>query len=349
MSTDLVIVSVGGNPVDLAISVWLDAKGKRSDSEETRRAYGDTLARFRAVCRDAGGDLDGYDVRALALLLQGWAGHTRPDGRPVAAATFNQRVAIMASFYAFARKRQLLDLAANPADLVERRPVQEYAGAQPLDPQDVAARLASLDTHTPAGLRDRALLSLALMTGRRASELAALRWGDITLSGSGGKARITWRRTKGNHKEHNELDASTTAALLRWLSAAYGRELGPSLDPDAPLWLSLSRNIQGRRRAMTVDAISDVYAKRLGVSKIHASRHTFAHTMRALGASDATIQAMLGHRNIATTNRYLRRLDVPSNPQAAGLAAVFGIAPVETEAETEAEDAHLQQRSESTA
>jgi integrase/recombinase XerC len=323
MATDL-IVSAGGHPVELAIAVWLDAKASRSDSRKTARAYHDTLTSFRQVCRDAGGDLDGPDANVLSLLLQGWAGRPRPDGQPVAAATFNQRVAIVASFYTFARKRGLLALVTNPADLVERRTVHPYAGAHPLDLGDVAARLETIDTTTLAGLRDRALVTLALMTGRRASELAGLRWGHLTHSG--GRLTVTWARMKGGDTRREELDASTAATLLTWLRAAYGGELG-ALEPEAPLWLTLSRNLRGHRHAMTVDAIADVFAKRLGVSKIHVSRHTFADTMRRAGASLFEIQAALGHKNPATTSHYLRAIEVASNPYAERMAMLFGIAP----------------------
>jgi integrase len=93
------------------------------------------------------------------------------------------------------------------------------------------------------------------------------------------------------------------------------------------VWLALSRNLQGRARAMTVDAIADVFAKRLGVSKIHASRHTFADSMRKVGASPSEIQAALGHANLATTSRYLQALTAESNPHAGDLAALFGLVP----------------------
>src|SRR5262249_27616218 len=80
-------------PLDLAIAAWLHAKTGRTGSARTARAYADTLAAFRAAALAAGADLDG-EARALGLLAQAWAG----DGDP-APATFNQRLAVVSSFY----------------------------------------------------------------------------------------------------------------------------------------------------------------------------------------------------------------------------------------------------------
>ena len=60
----------------------------------------------------------------------------------------------------------------NPITLVERKPVQSYANAQALDPKEVEPRLAKINTNTLAGVRDYALLLTALVTGRRAAEIA---------------------------------------------------------------------------------------------------------------------------------------------------------------------------------
>src|SRR5215218_6224562 len=104
--TDLVIRPQSG-VVTLALAAWLDAKAGRSQSAETRVKYRSTLESFRAATRTAGLDLDA-DPDALGLLAQAWAGASAP-----AAATYNQRLAIVSSFYTFAHKRALLRMA-NP-------------------------------------------------------------------------------------------------------------------------------------------------------------------------------------------------------------------------------------------
>src|SRR6059058_1266662 len=109
---ELVLNSIG-TPLDLALIAWLDAKSNRSQSHKTETAYTTTMSAFRAMLHRATTDLDG-DVAAISLLAQAWAGQGRPSP-----ATFNQRLAIISSFYSFAMKRGLLD--GNPIARVERR------------------------------------------------------------------------------------------------------------------------------------------------------------------------------------------------------------------------------------
>ena len=311
--------------IELARAAWLHEKRGRSDSAKTERAYADTFDSFRDALHAAGLEVDTPDPRKVALVAQGWAAAPRArDGRPVASATVNQRLAILSSFYTFARRRGLLALGAHPLEDVQRRPVQDYAGARPLEYARVAERLAAIDRRDGnlAGKRDYALLSLGLQTGRRLSELAALRWGDVTLSG--GRATVTWRRCKGAKTMRDTLPEPVTAALLAWLHAAYGAELGPTLAPDAPLWISLATN-GTRGHPLTLQAISAICARRLGVSQVHALRHTFAHAMETVGAKVSDIQARLGHASLATTGRYLAALRSAENAHSDDLAALFGL------------------------
>lgn len=306
--------------IELARAAWIHEKRGRSDSAKTERAYSSTFDAFRAALRSQGLDIDA-DPRAVALVAQAWAAQPRArDGRPVSSATYNQRLAVLSSFYVFARRRGLLNLE-NPLELVDRRKVQDYASARPLEYDAVAERLAAIDRATLAGLRDYALLSLALQTGRRLAELAALQWGDVYLSG--GRATVTWRRCKGAKVMHDQLPDAVTDALLAWLAAAYGAELG-TLAHEAPLWLSLARN-GTRGHPLSLQAIADICQKRLGVSKVHALRHTFAHAMEHVGAKVSDIQARLGHNSLETTGRYLAALRSAENAHASDLAALFGM------------------------
>jgi integrase len=319
--------------LDVAIAAWLDETGKRSGSAETLRAYRSTLASFRTVCRGLGLDLDTLDRLEEAerkLLVQGWAGQpqgrgSRGSGRPgvetVAAATFNRRLAILSSFYASARGLLGID---SPAAVVKRRPVQGYAGAVPLSAASVAERLAAIDRQTPAGARDYALLVVALQTGRRASELAGLRWGDVRSDE--GRLTLTWQRTKGGKTMRDTLPAAVGQALLAWLHVAYG---GADVDLDAlapvsPIWRSLARN-GSRGQALGVQSVADIWAKRLRTSKVHSTRHTFARTMELLGAKVSDIQARLGHASLQTTGRYLAALGSAENQHGDALAALFGV------------------------
>jgi integrase len=299
---------------------WLAAKAGRSGSVKTARAYRDALRAFRAELWAHGLDLDG-EARLIALLAQDWAarpGTGAHQGRAVTPATYNQRLAILSSFYSYAIRQGFTE--RNPISRVERRPVQDYARAVALDAATVRQRLKMIDRATLAGRRDYALLAVALQTGRRVSELAALRWGDLTLSRE--RIGLTWQRAKGGKVLRDNLPAEVSQVLLAYLHTLYGPALD-GLPADAPVWVSLSPRNRGQ--AMTIQTVADICLKRLGTSKVHTLRHTFAHTMEQAGARVSDIQARLGHESLHTTGRYLAALSSADNAQAERLAELFGI------------------------
>jgi integrase len=339
-STTTLVPSRGGPSVELAVSVWLDAKARRSESERTATAYRETIAAFRqALGRAAtdewhpgGLDLDAAP-QAIALVAQAWAFRRADGSETVAAATANQRLAILSSFYRFAGRRQLLTTPdgapiANPIDQLERATVHPYGGARALSAETISDQLATIDRSTLRGSRDYALLTLALSTGRRASELRGLTRGDVLLDrstatpGNGARVTVLWRRTKGGKSMQDTLAEGTAAALLAWLTAFYGERLG-TLPLDAPIFVSLSRRNYGRRLGR--QGLANVYQARLGTSKVHTTRHTFARQMEDAGAKVSEIQRRLGHASIATTGRYLAELASAENPYAATLEERFGV------------------------
>ena len=304
------------HPLDLAIAAWLHAKASRTGSAKTATAYATTLAAFRAILGGHGFDLDG-DPRLLALIAQGWAGSGNP-----APATFNQKLAILSSFYSYARTHDLLQ-GGNPITRVDRRPVQGYAGAGALPYLQVRARLAAIDRATLAGKRDYALLALALQTGRRLSELAGLRAGDLTPSGE--RMVVVWRRCKGGKTLSDTLPPALTRALGQYRDAlCTDAPLPAAAGADAPVWVSLSRNASAGK-PLGIQSIADICLRHLGTSKVHALRHTFARAMEDTGAKVSDIQARLGHDSLATTGRYLASLHRADNPHADHLAALFGL------------------------
>lgn len=303
--------------IEQVIAVWLDAKSKRTDSAKTKRAYADTINQFRSLLQSAGLDLDS-EPAIVATIAQGYAGRSVSEGKDVAGATFNQRLAILSSLYTYAHKHQVIE--RNPIGLVERRPTNHKDAAMPLDPFEAQTQLQAIDRTELQGLRDYVLLSVLLVTGRRASELANLRYGDIRFVGK--KAGVTWTRCKGGKIMHDELPAHTSGALLSYLHKIYGRALS-TLDRDTPIWVSCSRHNQGQ--PISAQAIADICLERLGTSKIHTTRHTFAVAMEQAGASLSDIGARLGHSDLKTTSEYMKRLHSAENAYASKLESLFGI------------------------
>lgn len=295
------------------VAAWLAAKAGRSGSVKTKRAYTDAARSFRQTLQSVGHDLDA-DAAAVALVAQAWAAQGEP-----APTTFNQRLAIISSLYSYAEKRRLL--TSNPIRLVERRAVQGYAAAVPLDAGTIRARLEEINCSTLVGRRDYALLTVFLATGRRLAEVAALTMGDLTIQGE--RVQLVFRRAKGGKVLRDQLGAGTSAALLDWLRACYGDDLA-GVAGEKPVWVSLARN-GTKGQPLSTRAIGLMCEARIGTSKVHALRHTFAHAMEGAGAKVSDIQARLGHSNLATTGRYLAALRAAENPQSEALETLFGV------------------------
>ncbi len=310
--------------VEQAIEEWLYRKKiSKSGSEKTQKAYRDTIVSLRETLQRGGLDLlsDPVDVARVAAV---WAAQRDPKSRrtgSIADSTYNQRLAIISSWYSFVKKIYEVDIVNPVASVrVEKRRVQAYAYAEPLHADDVRARLESIDQQTLLGKRDYALLSIGLMTGRRAAELIGLRWGDVKRRGS---QTILEFHCKGGKVMKDALDEDTAKAFYAYIEAAYGKGY-KELPPETPVWVSLSR--QNKGQAISTRTLNLVCERVFGTTKIHTLRHTFAKEMERSGASLTDIQKRLGHEDIATTAKYLQELGSEENVHAPKLAKRFGIA-----------------------
>jgi integrase len=307
--------------LDQAIFEWLEQKYTRTSSKKTRTAYQETMQSFRVRLQQGSIDLldTPIDIARVATI---WAKLREPTSRhegEIAPATYNQRLAIISSFYTFLQETYHLDIP-NPIESVKKRSVQAYASAVPLDGDEIALCLANIDRSTPIGKRDYALLMVALTTGRRASELVSLRWKHLRQSGK--KVIVTFENCKGGKVMRDQLDATVSKALMEYLHSVYGAKLG-DLDPSAPIWVSFSR--QNRMQAISTHALRNICEAYMGTTKIHALRHTFAVEMEKMGAPISEISARLGHTNEKITSTYLKQTRSAENPFASRLAARFGV------------------------
>lgn len=304
--------------LDQVLVAWLHAKSTRTESAKTERAYSDAILKFRIVLQNAGIDLDSPKNALISTLAQGWASKNAKTDGLVSSATFNQKLAILSSFYTYAIKKGVC--SSNPILLVDRRPVSHPNVAHPIETSAVKTILADIDKKTVEGLRNHALLTLAFATGRRARELTGLRWGHIHLTS--GKMVITWVRCKGAKVMTDEIKPKTQQALLTYLHAVYESDLA-QLPATAPIWVSLSNNHRGG--PISTQAIADICVEHLGTSKIHATRHTFAVNMEKAGAPLSAIGDRLGHSNYKVTADYMKQLHSSENPYGDALEELFGM------------------------
>jgi integrase/recombinase XerC len=157
---------------------------------------------------------------------------------------------------------------------------------------DEAVRLVELPTSGELGVRDRALLELLYSSGLRVSELCALRWSDldledclVTVFGKGSKTRVV---PVGSH---------AVKALAEWRQAAAGGPGTPVFPGRAGKPIS-TRAVQLRLRQL---------AQQQGIWKRvypHLLRHSFASHMLESSGDLRSVQELLGHADIATTQIY---------------------------------------------
>ena len=191
--------------------------------------------------------------------------------------------------------RELLDeglLERDPSDSLKLRP-HPRSLPRTLSRADVEALLAAIDAGTPRGLRDLAMLEMSYACGLRVSELVGLRMyqvdleaGVVTVIGKGGKERIV------------PLSPPALAAAERLLAGRdkKGRWLFPGRDPRRPM----------TRQGLALLLKQAALAAGLDPALVspHVLRHSFATHLLANGADLRSLQTLLGHSAIATTEIY---------------------------------------------
>ncbi|HEY1353952.1 MAG TPA: tyrosine-type recombinase/integrase [Ktedonobacteraceae bacterium] len=301
--------------LNLFIEEWLLEKYRQTQSVKTRATYRSILSHYRGALQQQGLDLDRIDCLPTLVTTAHLYSTFSARGQQVAVATSNLRLAVLSSFYEFARRNDLLDI--NPIDKIKRGKTRRYQGAHALAPEIVQMRLRSIDTSTLAGQRDRALLLIYLQTCRRLSEVASLLWRDVQITTrrdpqgqSLELVTLTFERCKGAKRMVDQLPAGVSQILLAWVRTYYTQACLP-LTPDAPLWVALApggRNGRNRGNQLGPQAIADICKKYLGTSKVHTTRHTGALLRLKAGASVQDIKKQLGHDSLATTDYYIEVL-----------------------------------------
>jgi len=163
--------------------------------------------------------------------------------------------------------------------------------------QQVSELLSSPDPKDPYYLRDRAILELLYATGVRASELAGMRVADLNIS-------IGYVRClgKGNRERVIPVGRMAIQAVVDYL-----RDLRPKLaEPESSDWVLLSRTGRPLSR-IEIWRLVRKYAVRAGLPRgltAHTLRHCFATHLLSGGADLRSVQEMLGHVDIATTQIY---------------------------------------------
>jgi site-specific recombinase XerD len=288
-----------------AIALLGEDLRRRDSAARTQRAYTTDLHQFAHWAAEQGLTPQDVDPKTVRRYIARLSEHS------AAPSTSARKLAALRAL--FSSQREHGRVSQNPADLVSTprrgdhlpRVISARDAARLLDaiPDGTPARTPA---HTPAGpldIRDRAMFELAYSCGLRAEEIVSLRVGDVDHDSE--QLRV---EGKGRKTRFVPVGEPALAAVASYLERARGALCSPRAAGAATqaLFLSKSGRPLGtgdvRRRLRT-------WTSRSGIaqgSSPHALRHSFATHLLDGGADLRSIQEMLGHANVSSTQIYTR-------------------------------------------
>lgn len=273
---------------------------EQNRSQKTIRNYDHYLTRLLDFAGDIKvGDIDAELVRKWRLWLNRLGTNVSDE---LQATTTNYHLIALRSFLKFCAKRNVPALTADKIELARTKRKQVTW----LNEDELERIFAQPDVSKLAGARDRAIMELLFSSGLRVSELVGLDREHINL-----KRREFMVRGKG--QKDRPIFISPEAA--EWLQ----RYLEMRKDNTKPLFIRFAGNkkvdLSGNYHRLTARSVQRLvahYALLAGITKHvspHTLRHSFATNLLMNGADLRSVQAMLGHSNIATTQIYTHVTD----------------------------------------
>jgi integrase/recombinase XerD len=278
---------------DLTLEFLAALELERGLSRNTLEAYRSDLQQYGAFLGRRERDPLAVTPADLAAFVSELAAGL--DGRrPVAPATLQRKIACLRSFYRHLRREQILD--HDPTS--ELRPPRSRARLPKVLSRDEVNRLLEQPRGvSPAALRDRALLETMYACGLRASEAITLELGELDL-----EAGILRARGKGSKERLVPIGSKAIATLQAYLAQGRPRLVG--LSDEASVFVNLrghGLSRQGLYKIVQSHAASAGLEHRMSP---HTLRHTFATHLLAGGCDLRSLQEMLGHADIGTTQIY---------------------------------------------
>ncbi|MEM9789351.1 MAG: tyrosine recombinase XerC [Planctomycetota bacterium] len=284
-------------------------KHERHFSPYTARCYGADLRQYveyleSTTSTDGFADLaDAVEAkmqRADAMVVRGFLAHLDPIG--YSPATTARKIATLRSFYKWMLKHGMAD--ANPMLLI-RTPKQAKRLPKAITVEQIEALLSAPDNSETLGARDRAILETLYSTGVRVSELVDLDRKDMDFAGA-----TMHVRGKGKKERIVPLGSHAMAAIRHYLMLlepdtrfhAVRREMAQT--GNAPLFVNKNG---GRLSSRSVRRKLDKYLQGAGLDPSispHTLRHSFATHLLDNGADLRSVQELLGHQSLSTTQVY---------------------------------------------
>jgi len=284
---------------------------ERNASDLTVKSYAEDLNRLLDYFDEQTGQVP--DPAEITIgLLRGFVAWQHDCG--YAPRTIARRLATLRTFFRFCRREGLTD--ANPAQAL-RTPRLGRKLPHFLTTEQIETLLEAPPANEPMGLRDRAILETMYSSGIRVAELVGLNIDDWDRD-----ANVLLVRGKGRKERIAPIGSHAVRALTRWVEVRQ-----PDNGPEHAATLFLNRF--GRRlTTRSIGRMLEKYLQLAGLDSItspHTLRHSFATHLLDGGADLRSVQELLGHKSLTTTQIYthvstkrLRDTYEKAHPHAAG-------------------------------
>jgi integrase/recombinase XerC len=266
---------------------------ERNASAYTIKSYREDLTALAEYMTEAFGGQCPEPGALGSLELRGYVAALHDAG--YAKTTIARRLASLRSFFKFGQREGWIK--ANPAKPL-RNPRKGRSLPHFLSAEDIGRLLAAPPANEPMGLRDRAILETMYSAGLRVSETVGLNRGDMDLA-----AGILRVRGKGRRERLAPIGSYAVEALQKWLPVCRLHPREPA-GPEAPVFV----NRFGRR--LTTRSVARMLEKYLQQTCLdtrttpHSLRHSFATHLLDRGADIRSVQELLGHKSLVTTQIY---------------------------------------------
>jgi integrase/recombinase XerC len=271
------------------VTAFLDhLKVERNASAHTIRSYTDDLAlfgRFLEETQGEGADPTAVDSRRLRR-YSAWL-----NGKGYAASTIARRLASLRSFFRYQRRQGVV--TSDPAGGL-RNPRQPRRLPRLLRVDEVIRLLDAIATAEPSGVRDRAMFETLYGGGLRVGELVGLDLDDIDI-----EEEMVRVRGKGRRERLCPVGRMAALWLSRWVALR-----SPKRPGDPAVFLN---RFGTRLTTRSVGRLLDEHLKRQGLvhdASPHTLRHSFATHLLDRGADLRSVQELLGHRSLTSTQVY---------------------------------------------
>lgn len=265
---------------------------ERNASQLTRKSYAEDFASFLDYCLDRIGNIPSPDQTDIPM-LRGYLTYLYDCGYE--RTTIARRLACLRSFFRYCVREELC--TTNPAKAL-RTPRISRKLPHYLNTREVCSLLEAPPANTAMGLRDRAVIETLYTAGLRVAELVALNISDWDQD-----ANILRVQGKGKKERIAPVGSYAQKALDRWIEQRQVSGKSSTSDRDAIFLNKYGQRITTR----SIGRMIEKYLKQTGLSdktSPHTLRHSFATHLLDGGADLRSVQELLGHKSLTTTQIY---------------------------------------------